>query len=306
MNLSVQLAPKNKRGLLLCNPVMTASGTFGYGTEYSELTDIQKLGAIICKGTTIEPRDGNPQPRVYETAGGMLNAIGLQNIGVDALIKEKAPKWLKWQVPVIVNIAGKTIDDYAKLAAILDNVAGISGLEVNISCPNVKAGGVEFGTDADSAAAVTLAVRKATTLPIIIKLTPNVGDIKKIAIAIANAGADAVSLINTLRGMAIDINKRKPLLGNITGGLSGPAIKPVALSMVYETAGAVNIPVIGCGGIVNATDAIEFLMAGATAIQVGTSTFINPNAAIDILEGIKDFMVKKGIDNITDIIGSAR
>jgi len=306
VNLSVQLAPKNRRGLLLSNPVMTASGTFGYGSEYSNLIDIQKLGAIICKGTTLEPREGNLQPRVCETNRGMLNAIGLQNIGIDALIREKAPEWKKWEVPVVVNIAGKTIDEYAKLAAILDSVTGVSGLEVNISCPNVKAGGVEFGTDPESAAAVTSAVRKATTLPVIVKLTPNVADIKSIAKAVENAGADAVSLINTLRGMAIDINKMKPLLGNMSGGLSGPAVKPVALSMVYETAGAVSIPVIGCGGITTATDAIEFLMAGATAVQVGTAIFVNPQAPIDILDGIKDFMRKNGIDDISRLIGIAR
>ncbi len=306
MNLSVQLAPKNKRGLMLSNPVMTASGTFGYGNEYSGLIDIQKLGAIICKGTTLEPREGNLQPRICETSEGMLNAIGLQNIGAAALIKDKAPEWAKWKVPVIVNIAGKTIDEYAGLAAMLDNVPGVSGLEVNISCPNVKAGGVEFGTNPASAAAVTVAVRKATTLPVIVKLTPNTGDIKSIALAVEEAGADAVSLINTLRGMAIDINKKKPLLGNKTGGLSGPAVKPVALAMVYETAGVIKIPVIGCGGIATATDAIEFLMAGATAVQVGTATFVNPQAPLDVLEGIKDFMSKKGIDDISELIGSAR
>ena len=306
MNLSVQLAPKNKRGLLLSNPVMTASGTFGYGNEYSNLIDIRKLGAIICKGTTLEARDGNLQPRICETEGGMLNAIGLQNIGAETLIKEKAPEWEKWDVPVIVNIAGKTIGDYAKLAAMLDNVDGISGLEVNISCPNVKAGGVEFGTNPDSAAAVTSAVREATSLPVIVKLTPNVGDIKTIALAVESAGADALTLINTLRGMAIDIRKKKPLLGNISGGLSGPVIKPVALSMVYETAGVVKIPVIGCGGITTATDAIEFLMAGATAVQVGTAIFVNPQAPIDIIDGIKDYMRKQGIDDIKGLTGIAR
>ena len=306
MNLSVQLAPKNERGLLISNPVITASGTFGYGNEYSNIIDIGKLGAIICKGTTLEARDGNLQPRICETEGGMLNAIGLQNIGAEALVKEKAPEWAKWGVPVIVNIAGKTIDDYAKLAAMLDNVDGVSGLEVNISCPNVKAGGVEFGTNPDSAAAVTSTVRKATSLPVIVKLTPNVGDIKTIALAVESAGADALSLINTLRGMAIDIRKKKPLLGNITGGLSGPVIKPVALSMVYETAGVVKIPVIGCGGITTATDAIEFLMAGASAVQVGTAIFVNPQAPIDIVQGIKDFMRKQGIDDISRLIGIAR
>lgn len=306
MNLSVQLAPKNERGLLLSNPVITASGTFGYGNEYGSLIDIGKLGAIICKGTTLEAREGNSQPRLCETDGGMLNAIGLQNIGAEALIREKAPEWAKWEVPVIVNIAGKTIDDYAKLAAMLDNVAGISGLEVNISCPNVKAGGVEFGTDPGSAAAVTSAVRKATTLPVIVKLTPNVGDIKSIAFAVEAAGADALSLINTLRGMAIDIRKKKPLLGNITGGLSGPVIKPVALAMVYETAGVVKIPIVGCGGITTAADAIEFLMAGASAVQVGTAIFVNPQAPIDIVEGIENFMCKQGIDDIKKLIGIAR
>lgn len=306
MNLSVQLAPENGRGLLLANPVMTASGTFGYGTEGNHTFDIQRLGAIVCKGTTLEPWEGNPQPRVIETAGGMLNAIGLQNIGVNALIKEKAPVWAKWRVPVIVNIAGKTIDEYAKIAGLLDNVAGVSALEVNISCPNIKAGGLEFGSSAESAARVTAAVRKATSLPVLVKLTPNVGDIACIAIAVAEAGADAISLINTLRGMAIDIDKRKPLLGNVTGGLSGPAVKPVALAMVYEAAGAVDIPVVGCGGITTTEDAIEFIMAGASAVQVGTAGMVNPSTPIDILEGLGKFMLEKGIENITELIGTAR
>ena len=236
MNLSVQLAPKHHQGLRLTNPVMTASGTFGYGTEYSHLFDIQKLGAIVCKGTTIEPREGNPQPRLAETASGLLNSIGLQNIGVKALIQEKAPIWAGWRVPVIVNIAGETIDEYAQLAGELDGVAGISAIEVNIGCPNIKAGGAEFGANPESAAKVTAMVKTATSLPILVKLTPNTSDIAKIAVAVAEAGADAISLINTLKGMVIDITKRRPLLGNITGGLSGPAIKPVALYMVYEVA----------------------------------------------------------------------
>ncbi len=285
---------------------MTASGTFGYGTEYKHIFDIQKLGAIICKGTTLKPRNGNPQPRLVETAGGVLNSIGLQNIGVDALIKEKAPAWASWRIPVIVNIAGEAIDDYARLASQLDGVAGISGLEVNISCPNIKAGGAEFGANPDSAAEVTTAVRKVTSLPMLVKLTPNTSDIAKVAVAVAEAGADAISLINTLKGMAIDITKHKPLLGNITGGLSGPAIKPVALYMVYEVAGAVDIPVIGGGGIATASDALEFIMAGATAIQVGTASFANPRAPLDILAGIKQFMKKEGINNLTDLIGTAR
>ena len=306
MNLSTQLAPKHQKGLLLANPVMTASGTFGYGTEYSHMFDVQKLGAIVCKGTTLEPRDGNPQPRLAETAGGLLNSIGLQNIGVNALIKEKAPIWASWRVPVIVSIAGETVDDYTRLASQLDGVAGISGLEVNISCPNIKAGGAEFGANPDLAAEVTAAVRKATSQPMLVKLTPNTSDIAKVAVAVAEAGADAISLINTLKGMAIDINQRRPLLGNISGGLSGPAIKPVALYMVYEVAGAIDIPVIGCGGIATASDALEFIMAGASAVQVGTASFIDPRAPLDVLEGIEQFMEKEGIDNLTEVIGIAR
>ena len=306
MNLSVQLAPKHPQGLLLTNPVMTASGTFGYGTEYSHMFDIQKLGAIVSKGTTLEPREGNPQPRIAETACGLLNSIGLQNIGVKALIKEKAPVWAGWRVPVIVNIAGETIEDYAQLAGELDGVAGISAIEVNISCPNVKAGGVEFGANPESAARVTAAVKAATSLPVLVKLTPNTSNIAEIAIAVAEAGADAISLINTLKGMAIDITRRRPLLGSITGGLSGPAIKPVALHMVYEVAGAVELPIIGCGGITTASDAIEFIMAGASAIQVGTASFANPRAPLDVLEGIEQFMREEGINSLTDLIGVAQ
>jgi dihydroorotate dehydrogenase (NAD+) catalytic subunit len=306
MNLSVQLAPRNKRGLLLANPVMTASGTFGYGTEYSHIFDIQRLGAIVCKGTTLEPREGNPQPRLAETPCGLLNSIGLQNIGVKALIKEKAPIWASWRVPVIVNIVGETVDDYAQLAEKLDGVAGISGLEINIGCPNIKAGGAEFGAKPETAAEVTAAVKAATSLPVLVKLTPNTTDIAEVAKAVAEAGADAISLINTLKGMAIDITRRRPLLGGITGGLSGPAIKPVALCMVYEVASAVDVPVIGCGGITTASDALEFIMAGASAIQVGTASFTNPSAPLDVLEGIEQFMEKEGIEDITDLIGAAR
>jgi len=293
-------------GLLLANPVMTAAGTFGYGTEYSHLFDIQKLGAIVCKGTTLEPRDGNPQPRLVETASGLLNSIGLQNIGVKALIKGKALIWANWRVPVIVNIAGETVDDYAQLAKELDGIAGISGIEVNISCPNVKAGGVEFGVNPESAARVTAAVKSATSLPILVKLTPNTSDIVGVAAAVAEAGADAISLINTVKGMAIDTVTRQPLLGNRTGGLSGPAIKPIALSMVYEVAGTVDLPIIGCGGIITGNDAIEFIMAGASAIQVGTASFANPRAPLDVLEGIEQFMQKEGIKDIAELIGGAR
>ena len=291
---------------MLANPVMTASGTFGYGTEYSHIFDIQKLGAIVCKGTTIEPREGNPQYRLAETASGLINSIGLQNIGVKALIREKAPIWAGWGVPVIVNIAGETVDDYSRLAKELDGIAGISGIEINISCPNIKAGGAEFGANPDSAARVTAAVKAVTSLPILVKLTPNTSDISKVAAAVAEAGADAISLINTLKGMYIDITIRQPLLGSKTGGLSGPAIKPIALAMVYEVAGAVELPVIGCGGIATASDAIEFLMAGASAIQIGTATFTNPRAPLDILEGIEQFMRTEGIKDIAELVGAAR
>ncbi len=306
MNLSVQLAPGNAKGLLLANPVMTASGTFGYGIEYENLFDIQRLGAIVCKGTTLAPREGNPQPRIVETASGVLNSIGLQNIGVDALIAEKAPIWAGWRVPVIVNIAGETVDDYASLAKRLDGVAGISGLEVNISCPNIRAGGAEFGASPDTAAAVTAVVKKTTSLPIMVKLTPNTGDIVAVAVAVAGAGADAISLINTLKGMAIDIRTRRPILGNIYGGLSGPAVKPVALHMVYQVAGAVDVPVIGSVGIRTADDAIEFIMAGASAVQVGSANLTSPRAALDVLEGIERFMQDERIGDITELIGSAR
>ena len=306
MNLSIQIAPKNQHGLLLTNPVMTASGTFGYGTEYSHMFDIQKLGAIVCKGTTLEPREGNPQPRLAETASGLLNSIGLQNIGVEALIKEKTPIWASWRVPVIVNIAGETVDDYAQLAGKLEGVAGISGIEVNISCPNIKGGGAEFGANAKSAAEITAAVKAATSLPILVKLTPNTSNIAEISTAVAEAGADAISLINTLKGMAIDTTKRRPLLGSIAGGLSGPAIKPVALYMVYEVAGAVELPIIGCGGITTASDAIEFIMAGASAIQVGSASFTNPRAPLDVLEGIEQFMGKEGVEDITELVGATR
>ena len=306
MNLAVQLAPRNKKGLLLANPVMTASGTFGYGTEYEHLFDIQTLGAIVCKGTTLLPRDGNPQPRLVETASGLLNSIGLQNIGVAALIREKVPVWAKWRVPVIVNIAGATIDEYRGLAERLDGVNGVSGIEVNISCPNVKAGGMEFGANAVSAAKVTAVVRKATTLPVIVKLTPNTADICGIAQAVAEAGADAVCLINTLRGMAIDVKTRRPVLGNVFGGLSGPAIKPVALAMVYQVAGVVDVPIIGCGGITKAADALEFIMAGATAVQIGTANFWNPRAPADVLEGLQAYLRRNKVKDIKELIGAAR
>jgi dihydroorotate dehydrogenase (NAD+) catalytic subunit len=307
MDLAVQLAPKNKTGFLLKNPVMTASGTFGYGTEYEHLFDIQSLGAIVCKGTTLEPRRGNPQPRIAETSGGILNSIGLQNIGVEALIRDKSPIWAKWNVPVVVNIAGNSVEDYASIAGKLEGVPGIQGLEVNISCPNVKAGCIEFGSDPSSAARVTEAVRKATSLPVWVKLTPNTSDVVSIALAVAEAGADAIVLINTLRGMAIDIKTRRPVLGNMTGGLSGPVIKPVALRMVYEVAGVIkDVPLIGSGGIMNASDAIEFFLAGASAIQIGVANLFNPRAPLEILEGIRSYLQQEGLDDIKMLIGAGR
>ena len=304
-DLSVQLAPRNSRGLLLSNPVATASGTFGYGTEYAEVTDIQRLGAIICKGTTLEPRAGNPQPRLVETTGGLLNSIGMENIGVEALLRDKAPLWAQWSVPVVVNVLGETVDEYAEIARRLDGAAGVSGIEINISCPNVAAGGIEFGARPESAAAVTAAARANTSLPLIVKLSPNVTDITEIAAAVAAAGADALSLINTLKGMAIDTRTRRPVLGNVGGGLSGPAIKPVALHMVYRVARAVDVPVMGCGGITSAEDALEFIMAGASAVQVGTAVFSNPRAPLYILEGVERYMEKEGVRRLSELIGAA-
>ncbi|MFP4642069.1 MAG: dihydroorotate dehydrogenase [Chloroflexota bacterium] len=303
MDISVQLAPQNERGLLLPNPVVAASGTFGYGTEYSEVMDFQRLGAIISKGITLSPRRGNPQPRLVETPAGLLNSVGLENIGVEALIREKAPIWATWQVPVIVNIAGETVEEYVQVAGILDGVEGISGIEVNISCPNVEAGAMEFGTDPEMAAQVTAAVKKETRLPVIVKLSPNVTDISEVARAVAAAGADCLTVINTFKGMAIDVGQRKPALGNISGGLSGPAIKPLALYMVYTVAHEVEIPVIGCGGISSAYDALEFIMAGASAVQVGTATFTDPQAMLRIVEGIEEYLVREGFESLGALIG---
>lgn len=292
-------------GLLrLQNPVLTASGTFGYGQEYAGLVDLNRLGGIIVKGLSLNPRPGNMPPRTVETPCGLLNAIGLQNVGVENFIADKLPFLRKLSVPVIVNILGQDIKEYRKLAERLNNVEGIAALEVNISCPNVKKGGVVFGTDYKAAARVTRAVRAAVRLPIIIKLSPNVTDIVSIARAVEEAGADAVSLINTLTGMAIDVEARRPKLHNVTGGLSGPAIKPVALRMVWQVAGAVNIPVIGCGGIMTAADALEFLLAGASAVQVGTANFVNPRATMEIISGIEEYLVRHDLKDIKSLVGS--
>ncbi|MEW6260357.1 MAG: dihydroorotate dehydrogenase [Thermodesulfobacteriota bacterium] len=290
--------------LVLNNPVLTASGTFGYGLEFSELLDLSSLGGIIVKGLSLTPSRGNLPPRIVETACGMLNAIGLENVGIDRFLNEKLPLLRNIPTAVIVNIYGKEIADYAEIARRLDAAKGVAAIEINISCPNVRAGGVAFGTDPNMAHAVVHAVRKATGLPIIAKLTPNVTDITVIARAAEDAGADAVSLINTLTGMAIDIETRRPRLANVTGGLSGPAIKPVALRMVWQTARAVNIPVIGIGGILNASDAIEFFIAGASAIEVGTANFVNPKATIEILEGIEAYCRRQGIRKLSELVGS--
>jgi dihydroorotate dehydrogenase (NAD+) catalytic subunit len=254
----------------------------------------------------LNPREGNPLPRIAETPAGILNAIGLQNIGIEALIQGKAPLWANWKVPVVVNIAGNSVEEYAQLAEKLDAVPGVSGIEINISCPNVKSGAIEFGCDPLAAALVTSSVKNATGLPVWVKLTPNTDDVVKIAVAVAEAGADAIVLINTLKGMAIDIRKRKPVLGNVTGGLSGPAIKPVALRMVYEVAKILkNVPIIGSGGIMQASDAIEFIMAGATAVQVGTANLVNPRAPLEVLQGIRDFLKAEKISDLHELIGVA-
>lgn len=301
--LSVNLSPSGHRPLLLRNPVMPASGTFGYGTEYADLVPVERLGAIVTKGVTRVPCDGNHQPRLWETASGILNSIGLENIGVDAVISNKAPVWATWQVPVMVNIAGHTVDEYAQVARLLDGVAGVAALEVNISCPNISEGGLEFGTVPEAAAAVTCAVRQETELPLVVKLSPNVTDIVAIAGAVVGAGADALCLINTLRGTAIDVEKRRFRLGRVAGGLSGPAIKPVALHMVHLVAHAVAVPVIGCGGISTAADALEFIMAGASAVQVGTASFTDARTMLAVIDGLEEYVSRHGLSRLSDIRG---
>ena len=290
--------------LELKNPVMTASGTFGYGTEYADFMDINRLGAIIEKGTTLNPRQGNPYPRMAETPSGMLNAVGLQNKGVDYFVDHIYPEVRKFQTNVIVNVSGSSIEDYAQCASIINTLDDIPAIELNISCPNVKQGGMAFGVKPESAAQVVSAVRKAYDKTLIVKLSPNVTDITEIARAVECAGADSVSLINTMLGMAIDAEKRKPILSTITGGMSGPAVKPVALRMVWQTAKAVKIPVIGLGGICSATDAIEFLLAGASAIQIGTANFIDPSISEKVVDGIADYLERHGFASVQDIIGA--
>jgi dihydroorotate dehydrogenase (NAD+) catalytic subunit len=293
-------------GIRMANPVMTASGTFGYGAEFQDFVDLNRLGAIIVKGLSLNPARGNPPPRIVETPCGMLNAIGLENVGLEAFLGEKMPFLRTLTVPVIVNLYGRSIDEYAELAARLDGEADIAGLEIKISCPNVKAGGVAFGVDPDAAARVVSAVRRNTNRPVMVKLSPNVSDITAIARRVEDAGADAVSLINTLTGMAVDITTRRPRLANITGGLSGPAIRPVALRMVWQVAHAVRIPVVGIGGIMTAEDALAFLIVGATAVQVGTANFVNPSATVAIIDGIAAYLEEQKMAGVEALIGSLR
>lgn len=292
--------------LKLNNPVLTASGTFGYGEEYEGLVDLNRLGGIIVKGLSYEPRPGNNPPRTVETPCGLLNSIGLQNVGVERFIEEKLPFLQRLKTRIIVNILGQSVEEYTRIAERLNQAKGISALEVNISCPNVKEGGILFGADCHGAAMVTRAVRRVTVLPVIVKLSPNVTDISEIAKAAEDAGADGLSLINTLMGMAIDVERRTPKLSNIVGGLSGPAIKPVALRMVWQVASAVKIPVIGCGGIMNVYDALEFLIAGACAVQVGTANFVNPRVTMEILAGLESYLIRHGMENLTSLVGSLK
>jgi dihydroorotate dehydrogenase (NAD+) catalytic subunit len=288
------------------NPVLTASGTFGYGPEFEDFIDINRLGGIIVKGTTLHPREGNPYPRMAETASGMLNAVGLQNKGVDYFISDLYPKIKHYQTNIIVNVSGSEIEDYVEVAEKLNEMEGIPAIELNISCPNVKEGGMAFGNNCTSANNVTKAVRKAYKKVLIVKLSPNVTSITDIAKCVEEAGADSVSLVNTFLGMAINAETRKPILSTVTGGLSGPCIKPLALRMVWQVAKAVKIPVIGLGGIMNAADAIEFMLAGATAIQVGTANFIDPQISVKIIEGIEDYLKRHNINSVYELTGALK
>lgn len=292
-------------GIPMKTPVIAASGTFGFGVEYKDFINLNEIGAIAVKGLTLEPRSGNQGRRIAETPSGMLNSIGLENPGVDAFLKTILPKINRYDVPVIANISGNTVEEYALMAKKL-TVAGVAGLEVNISCPNVKNGCLAFGVDPESAATVTEMVKNNTTLPVIVKLSPNVTDIATMAKAVEAAGADAISLINTLMGMAVDIHSWRPVLGNVVGGLSGPAVKPVALRMVWQVAQAVSVPVIGMGGIMTAEDALEFMLAGAAAISVGTANLVNPRAAVDIAQGMADYLQKRNLQHINELVGKLK
>ena len=291
-------------GLSLKNPVLTASGTFGYGSEFCDFMELSRIGGIIVKGTTIRPRRGNPYPRMAETPSGMLNAVGLQNKGVDYFIDHIYPVIKDYDTNIIVNVAGSTVDDYVAAAERINELESVPAIELNISCPNVKAGGMAFGTSPEAAQEVVAAVRRVYKNTLIVKLSPNVTSITDIALAVESAGADSVSLINTLMGMAIDAERRKPLLSTITGGLSGPCVKPVALRMVWQVAKAVKIPVIGLGGISNAADAVEFLLAGATAIQIGTANFIDPAISAKVASGIEDYLIRHGFSSVKELVGA--
>lgn len=295
----------NIGGIPMKNPVTTASGTFGWGPEYAPYVDLNRLGAIVVKGLTLQPRTGNPTPRLVETPAGILNSIGLQNPGVAKFMEESLPYLAGFDLPVIVNIAGDTVEDYAGLAAILDRAAGVAGLEVNISCPNVKKGGMQFGSDPAMAAEVTRAVKANTGKPVIVKLSPNVTSMVAVAEKVAGAGADALSMINTLLGMAVDVKTRRPVLGNVMGGLSGPAVRPVAVRAVWQVYREVKLPIIGMGGIMTAEDALEFILAGATAVAVGTANFVNPRATVEIIEGIEAYLAENGMGRLCELVGTA-
>ncbi len=292
-------------GLKLKNPVLTASGTVGFGEEYAPYLDLSGLGALVVKTVTLKPRAGNPPPRITETPAGVINAVGLQNPGVEALVADILPRLARFDVPVIVSIAGETAGEYARLAGRLDGVPGIAALEVNISCPNVKAGGIAFGTEPAMTAEVVRLVKENTALPVIAKLSPNVTDIRIIALAAAGAGADALSLINTLSAMVIDVERRRPLLGNVFGGLSGPAVRPVAVRAVWQAYRAVEVPLIGMGGIMAARDALEFILAGARAVAVGTANLVDPGAAAAVAAGLEQYLAEQGIGDVNELVGAA-
>lgn len=302
---AVDLAVDLGRGLVLANPILVASGTFGYGVEYGEVVDVERLGAICCKGTTLRPRIGNITPRVTESPGGMLNSIGLQNPGVDAVIEKYAATWTGWRTPVIVNVAGESVADYVEVARRLDGVPGVAAIELNISCPNVGRGGLQFAIDAGAAGEVTAAVRRATDLPLLVKLSPNVADVRPIARAIADAGADALTAINTLSGIAVAPSRAKPLLGNVYGGLSGPAIKPIALRIVYEVVQVVDVPVVAIGGVTELGDVLDFLAVGAAAVQVGTAIFADPALPVRLVDELEAECRRRGLATYRELIGTA-
>ena len=305
-DLSLTIGRHGKQELLLRNPVLTASGTFSNGIEFARRFDLEVLGGLISKGTTLRPRRGNPQLRTVETPAGMINSIGFQNVGVGALVRDVAPVWARWDVPVVVNIMGESVREYGVLAERLDGVPGVAGLEVNVSCPNVESGGIEFGQDCDLTAEVTAEVRRSTSLPFAVKLTPAVVDIRPFVEAVERAGGDAVSLINTVPAMAIDIERRRPAIGAVFGGLSGPAIKPIALRAVYLAASASDLPIIAAGGVSSGRDAVEFLMAGASAVQVGTATFRDPETPWRVLEELRAWCEAEGVQQLHEIVGAAR